>query len=115
MAIADYLVASPLVEEVFYPGLPGHLRYDVAARQMSGFGGMVSFAVKDLETAKKFCENLNLAYNAASLGMWIVGVASDDIEPRGMHGRGTKEVGDRRGTDSLLDRDRGHRGPHRRH
>jgi len=35
---------------------------------MSGFGGMVSFTVKDLETAKKFCENLNLAYNAASLG-----------------------------------------------
>ncbi len=68
MAIADYLVTSPLVEEVFYPGLPDHVRHDVAAKQMSGFGGMVSFTVRDLETAKKFCQNLNLAYNAASLG-----------------------------------------------
>jgi cystathionine gamma-synthase len=68
MAIAEFLAESPLVEEVFYPGLPTHLRNEVAKRQMTGFGGMVSFTVKDLDTAKRFCQNLNLAYNAASLG-----------------------------------------------
>ena len=68
MAIAKFLTESPLVDEVFYPGLPTHLRHDVAARQMSGYGGMLAFTVRDLETAKRFCESLALAYNAASLG-----------------------------------------------
>lgn len=44
-AIVDLLVAHPAVTEVFYPGLPGHRGHDVAARQMSDFGGMVSFRV----------------------------------------------------------------------
>ncbi len=44
-AIVDLLVAHPAVTDVFYPGLPGHRGHDVAARQMSDFGGMVSFRV----------------------------------------------------------------------
>lgn len=44
-AIVDLLVEHPAVTEVFYPGLPGHRGHDVAARQMSDFGGMVSFRV----------------------------------------------------------------------
>lgn len=44
-AIVDLLVAHPAVTEVFYPGLPGHRGHDVAARQMTDFGGMVSFRV----------------------------------------------------------------------
>jgi cystathionine beta-lyase/cystathionine gamma-synthase len=42
-ALATHLEASELVERVFYPGLPSHPQHIVAARQMSGFGGMVSF------------------------------------------------------------------------
>lgn len=68
MAVAEYLSGSQDVKEVFYPGLPTHLRHDVARRQMRGFGGMLAFTVADLETAKRFCESLELAHNAASLG-----------------------------------------------
>lgn len=42
-AIADALVAHPAVRRVYYPGLPNHPGHDIARRQMSGFGGMVSF------------------------------------------------------------------------
>ena len=41
-AVADYLVGHPAVARVLYPGLPEHPGHDVAARQMSDFGGMVS-------------------------------------------------------------------------
>jgi cystathionine beta-lyase/cystathionine gamma-synthase len=42
-AIAGALYGHPLVKRVYYPGLPGHPGYEVARRQMTGFGGMVSF------------------------------------------------------------------------
>ena len=42
-AIADALAAHPAVRRVYYPGLPSHPGHDIARRQMSGFGGMVSF------------------------------------------------------------------------
>ena len=42
-AIAGALCGHPLVKRVYYPGLPGHPGYEVARRQMTGFGGMVSF------------------------------------------------------------------------
>jgi cystathionine beta-lyase/cystathionine gamma-synthase len=42
-AIADALAAHPLVKRVYFPGLPAHPNHDVARRQMTGFGGMVSF------------------------------------------------------------------------
>ena len=41
-AVAEFLVEHPSVDTVLYPGLPGHPGHDVAARQMRGFGGMVS-------------------------------------------------------------------------
>jgi len=44
-AIAEMLDGHPAVERVLWPGLPGHPGHDVAARQMRGFGGMVSFLV----------------------------------------------------------------------
>jgi cystathionine gamma-synthase len=68
MRIARFLASSRFVSDVFYPGLETHLRHDVARRQMSGFGGMLAFTVASLSTAKRFCESLELAYNAASLG-----------------------------------------------
>lgn len=45
-AIADALQANPLVRRVYFPGLPEHPGHDIARRQMSGFGGMVSFELK---------------------------------------------------------------------
>ena len=46
MALAKMLVAHPQVERVYYPGLPDHPHHALAKRQMTGFGGMVSFDVK---------------------------------------------------------------------
>jgi len=68
MKIATFLCDEPDVKDVFYPGLPTHLNHDIAKKQMNGYGGMVSFTLKDYNTAKRFCENLGLAHNAASLG-----------------------------------------------
>jgi len=44
-AVATWLVEQPQVKTVFYPGLPQHPQHELAARQQSGFGGIVSFAV----------------------------------------------------------------------
>ena len=43
LALAEYLANHPEVEQVFYPGLPGHPQHELARRQMRGFGGMLSF------------------------------------------------------------------------
>ncbi len=45
-AVAKLLDAHPAVERVVYPGLPSHPQYDVACKQMSGFGGMITFYIK---------------------------------------------------------------------
>jgi cystathionine gamma-synthase len=50
-AVVETLCSHAKVERVLYPGLPGHPHHDVAARQMSGFGGMVSFVVRGGEPA----------------------------------------------------------------
>jgi cystathionine gamma-synthase len=46
-AIAEFLVAHPRVERVYYPGLPSHPYHEVARRTMRGFGGLITFLVKD--------------------------------------------------------------------
>jgi len=69
MRIAEYLSQHPAVEKVFYPGLPGHEHHDVARRQMSGFGGMLSFMVAGgLDAVKKVLPRLRFAHRAANLG-----------------------------------------------
>jgi len=50
-AVVDLLTGHPSVAEVYYPGLAGHRGHDVAARQMRGFGGMVSFTLAAGEAA----------------------------------------------------------------
>jgi cystathionine gamma-synthase len=50
-AVVDLLTTHPKVVQVYYPGLPEHPNHDVAARQMRGFGGMVSFRVAGGEAA----------------------------------------------------------------
>ena len=67
--IAKFLQKHELIEKVLYPGLPCHPDHEVAKKQFSGFGGMVAFYIRgDLETSKKFLENLQVATLAASLG-----------------------------------------------
>ncbi len=69
LAIAQFLEEHPAVERVFYPGLPSHSRHAVAKRQMSGFGGMLSFMLKeDGPKAAGVLDALQFAHRAASLG-----------------------------------------------
>lgn len=69
LKIANWLQQHPAVEQVNYPGLPGHEHHDVAARQMRGFGGMLSFAVRGgLDAIKTFLPRLRYAHMAANLG-----------------------------------------------
>jgi cystathionine gamma-synthase len=68
-AIADFLAAHPAIEAVHYPGLAGHRNHAVAARQMSDFGGMLSFQVRGgREAALRVAGKLQLILNATSLG-----------------------------------------------
>ncbi|MBX3421072.1 MAG: aminotransferase class I/II-fold pyridoxal phosphate-dependent enzyme [Pirellulaceae bacterium] len=48
-AVAEFLAAHPRVERVYYPGLPSHPSHAVAARTMHGFGGLITFLVKDAD------------------------------------------------------------------
>ena len=69
MALAQWLQSHPAVAEVIYPGLPQHPQHELAARQMDGFGGIVSVRVKGgFEGAKRFCERTRLFTLAESLG-----------------------------------------------
>lgn len=67
--IANYVMARKEVTWVRYPGLKSHPQYELAKRQMSGFGGMLSFELKGgLEAARKFVKGLKLFALAESLG-----------------------------------------------
>jgi cystathionine gamma-synthase len=69
MAVATWLAGRPEVEAVNYPGLETHLHHDVAARQMSGYGGMLSFSLRGgFEAVKRVLPRLRLAHLAANLG-----------------------------------------------
>ncbi|WP_326545584.1 cystathionine gamma-synthase [Mycolicibacterium sp. ND9-15] len=67
--IAEFLDGHPAIETVLYPGLPGHPGHEVAARQMSGFGGMVSVRLRGgADAARKFCSRTEVFILAESLG-----------------------------------------------
>ncbi|HUG08710.1 MAG TPA: cystathionine gamma-synthase family protein [Acidimicrobiia bacterium] len=67
--IAEHLLGHPEVKAVHYPGLPSHPQHEIAKRQMSGFGGMLSFSLgDDLDTIRKFIPRLEFAHAAANLG-----------------------------------------------
>ncbi len=67
--IADFLLGHPAVAAVLYPGLPDHPGHDVAAKQMSGFGGMLSFRLAGgEEAALRVCERARVFTLAESLG-----------------------------------------------
>jgi cystathionine gamma-synthase len=67
-AIVEFLQGHPAIESVLYPGLPGHPGHEVAARQMTRFGGMVSVRLKDEQAALDFCARTELFTLAESLG-----------------------------------------------
>jgi cystathionine gamma-synthase len=68
-AVAESLVGAPGVERVFYPGLADHPGHEVAARQMRGFGGMLSLSLSGgAAAAKRFAESTEVFTLAESLG-----------------------------------------------
>ncbi len=68
--IALFLLDQPEVDQVFYPGLPGHPNHAIAKKQSRGFGGIVSFTLKEdtLEAARRFVCSTSLFKLAESLG-----------------------------------------------
>jgi len=67
--VAEFLAEHPAVADVLYPGLPGHPGHRVAARQMSGFGGMVSIRMRGgVAAARKLCAATEIFILAESLG-----------------------------------------------
>ncbi len=101
LAVAEVLCGMAGVAEVIYPGLTSHPGHTLAARQMRGFGGMVSLRVAGGgEAARRFCSRLKVFACAESLG----GVESLAGHPATMtHASIPREVRERRGiTDDLV-------------
>ncbi|HVL61009.1 MAG TPA: cystathionine gamma-synthase [Microbacterium sp.] len=67
-AVAEFLSRHERVATVYYPGLPSHPGHEIAARQMSAFGGIVSLALADGPAARRFAESTRLFQLAESLG-----------------------------------------------
>jgi cystathionine gamma-synthase len=69
LAVASYLEAHPRIERVFYPGLPSHADHAIAAAQMKGFGGVVSFIVRGaLDQASRVVDRVKIARIGPSFG-----------------------------------------------
>jgi cystathionine beta-lyase len=68
--IAEYLETLPEIKQVFYPGLPSHPNNEIARKQQSGFGGVISFSLHDdtTEAAEAFVKATGLFKLAESLG-----------------------------------------------
>lgn len=66
--VARYLESHPAVVATHYPGLPSHPRYELAVRQMDGFGAMLAFELGTYEAATRFVDKLELCTLAVSLG-----------------------------------------------
>ncbi|GIX01617.1 MAG: cystathionine gamma-synthase [Thermogutta sp.] len=70
LALARFLEKHPRVEKVYYPGLESHRDYEVARRTMRGFGGLVTFLVKDADaqTTARVVDNVRIPRIGPSLG-----------------------------------------------
>jgi cystathionine beta-lyase/cystathionine gamma-synthase len=68
LTIAKWLTEHEAVEKVHYIGLPDHPGYEISLRQAKGFGGMISFSLKDSEVAVKTLERVKIIKYAESLG-----------------------------------------------
>lgn len=99
LKIAEYLTSIDLIEKVYYPGLSIHPQHELAKKQMSGFGGIVTFTFKDYEKTKSFLKNLKVFTLAESLG----GVESLVCHPVSMtHGSVPKERREKFGLNERL-------------
>jgi cystathionine beta-lyase/cystathionine gamma-synthase len=100
MTIAEFCAQHPKIKATHYPGLPSHPQHDIAKRQMSAFGGMISIELGSLERAVEVTNKLKLFTLAESLG----GVESLVCHPVSMtHGSIPKEQRERLGvTDGLI-------------
>jgi len=99
--VADYLTKHPKVKRVFYPGLDSHPGHDIARRQMKGFGGVVSFELKEgAKAVNSFLKKIRVFYLAESLG----GVASLAEHPATMsHASMPKDAMEKAGiTEELI-------------
>ncbi len=69
LRVAQFLEQQPAVHRVHYPGLPSHPDYETARRQMTGFGGVVSFEIEgDLDKTSRLIDRLRLPYIGPTLG-----------------------------------------------
>lgn len=83
LAVAQMLAGHPAIEVVHYPGLQSHPQHELAQRQMSGYGGLLSFVLKGgYDAGVKFLKATQLVQNAGSLG----GVDTLAIQPAAMWG-----------------------------
>jgi cystathionine gamma-lyase len=98
--VANFLVEHPRVEKVYYPGHISHPDHELAKRQMSGFGGMVSFQFKGkLADVDQIVRKFQIFTFAESLG----GVESLVCHPASMtHGAIPKEIREARGVNDTL-------------
>jgi methionine-gamma-lyase len=96
LALATALEGHPAVSRVHYAGLPDHRGHEVAARQMSGFGGVLSLELAGgYDAADRFIEQLRYPRRASSLGdvgslvvhpasMWSKTLSPDELEEAGV-------------------------------
>lgn len=75
--LAKFLDKHPKVERVYYPGLKSHPGHDIAKKQMHGFGGMISFELKDTYNPEVFMKHLEIVKPSLSLA----GVESTILSP----------------------------------
>ena len=68
LALAEFLSAQPKVKRVYYPGLATHPQYELAKRQMRGFGGMLAFELGSQDNARRLLNAVRLHALAESLG-----------------------------------------------
>ncbi|MBQ1075003.1 PLP-dependent transferase [Micromonospora sp. C31] len=80
LALARAVEGHPAVRQVRYPGLPTHPQHELAGRQMTGFGGVLSVELRDGRAAAGLLDGLRLAKRAASLGS----VSTLVVHPRSM-------------------------------
>jgi cystathionine beta-lyase/cystathionine gamma-synthase len=66
--VAAYLDAHPKISSVFYPGLPSHPQYQLATKQMSGFGSLITFETGSFENANAILRRLRICTVGESLG-----------------------------------------------
>ena len=98
--IAEFLYVNDNVKSVYYPGLESHPQHELAKRQMNGFGGMLSFLIKEEKKSDEFTRFLKIIKPAMSLG----GVESTITSPAlTSHSKISKEKREKFGiSDGLL-------------